>query len=173
MKSGLLVAFATGLLLAGASLLAARHRLANGRKAVDGAFSQIDLELKSRGNLIPPLLTATAAYADPEATQAADSARAALLGADAPAAVIATDAPVQVALSRILLLQEIHPDLKASANFLRLEAQLRDAESRVAVARRKYNEAVTKYNAEIAAFPESVAARIFRFQREIGYFSAR
>jgi LemA protein len=83
----------------------------------------------------------------------------------------AAQGEVSSALSRLLAVVESYPDLKASQNFLELQAQLEGTENRIAVERRKYNETVTQYNTYIKSFPPMLFAGIFGF-REKPYFNA-
>jgi len=100
------------------------------------------------------------------------SARATMLAARTPAEIIAADATLRIVLARLLLLQEVHPELKSDPAFPRRQASLRDAENRVFAARQKYNEEVQKYDAAIPTFPENVAAALFGFHREENFFRA-
>ena len=99
-------------------------------------------------------------------------ARAAMAGAQTPAEKIAADGQLTSALSRLMVVVENYPNIKANENFLRLQDELAGTENRIAVERRKYNETVQKYNTDIALFPQNIAASMFGFQREDAYFKA-
>jgi LemA protein len=178
MKTGsALLALGAGVLLAGALLLGGRHELANGRRAIDSAFSQFDAAVRAQDELLSQIVTATRANAGPagQAQPAFDettSALAAMAAARTPAEMIAADGPLEIALARILLIQEVHPELKTDSTALRLQTALAKAEADIAGARRKYNEAVQQYNASLAAFPQNAAAVLFGFRREENYFNA-
>jgi LemA protein len=179
MKAGLIVAVVLGVLLLGAlilggGLMSSRNQLVTEREAINGAWSQVDVVLQRRNDMIPNLVETVKGFASQEKTviDSVTSARAAMLGARTPAEKIAADAPLQTALSRLLVLQENYPNLKSNENFLRLQDELAGTENRIAVERRKYNETVQKYNTDIALFPENIAASMFGFGREDAYFKA-
>ena len=179
MKVGLIVAVVLGVLLLGAlilggGLMSSRNQLVAEREAINGAWSQVDVVLQRRNDMIPNLVETVKGFAGQEKSviDSVTSARAAMLGARTPAEKIAADAPLQTALSRLLVLQENYPNLKSNENFLRLQDELAGTENRIAVERRKYNETVQKYNTDIALFPENIAASMFGFGREDAYFKA-
>jgi LemA protein len=176
MKSRLSLAAALGTsaALAGALLLAGRHELARSRRAIDGGYSQFVVALRAREEVIPQIVTMTKAYASQEQSVFDEiaSAHAAMLAARTPAETMAADAALQVALARMLLLQDVHPEVKSDPAFPRLQSSLRDAESRVFATKRKYNEQVQQYDAAIAVFPQNAAAALFGFHREENFFKA-
>jgi LemA protein len=162
------------LLLLGSSLVGSRNSLVAEREAINGAWSQVDVVLQRRNDLIPNLVQTVKGFASHEqaAIDSVTKARAAMMAAQTPAQKIAADAPLQSALSRLLLVVENYPNLKADENFLRLQDELAGTENRIAVERRKYNETVQKYNTDIALFPNNIAAGMFGFAREDAYFKA-
>jgi LemA protein len=97
-------------------------------------------------------------------------ARSALLGAHSPAEKIAANGQLDSALGRLLVVVENYPQLRSNENFLRLQDELAGTENRIAVERRRYNEAVQDYNTFIALFPNSLVASLSGFTRNDAYF---
>ena len=97
-------------------------------------------------------------------------ARSALIGAKTPADKIAANGALDSALSRLLVITENYPQLKSNENFLRLQDELAGTENRIAVERRRYNEAVQDYNTFISLFPNSLVASFSGFTRNDAYF---
>jgi LemA protein len=93
-----------------------------------------------------------------------------LIGAKTPADKIAANGALDSALSRLLVITENYPQLKSNENFLRLQDELAGTENRIAVERRRYNEAVQDYNTYISLFPNSLVAGIAGFTRNDAYF---
>jgi len=98
------------------------------------------------------------------------AARAALVGAKSPADKIAANGQLDSALSRLLVVVENYPQLKSNENFMRLQDELAGTENRIAVERRRYNEAVQDYNTYISLFPNSLIAGFAGFTRNDAYF---
>src|ERR1700683_1415574 len=179
MKLGLIALIVVGLILLvgivmAGSLFGTHNELVQEREAIKGAWSQVDVVLQRRADLIPNLVETVKGYAKHEET-AIDSvtgARAALGGAQTPKDKIAANNQLDGALSRLLVVVENYPNLKANENFMRLQDELSGTENRIAVERRKYNEVVQKYNTDIELFPKNIAASMFGFHREDAYFKA-
>jgi LemA protein len=144
------------------------------RNEVDNAWSQIDVQLKRRLDLIPNLVETVRGYANFEksALEAVIAARSRVIAApDTPAAKGEADLGLTGALRQLFALSEAYPDLKANTNFLALQEELQNTESRIAYARQFYNDSVLRYVNAIQAFPAVVVARSFGFgPRE--YFEA-
>jgi LemA protein len=161
-------------LLFGGSLMSTRNELVAERESIKGAWSQVDVVLQRRADLIPNLVETVKGFAkhEEEAISAVANARAAMMGAKTPAERIAANTQLDGALGRLFVVVENYPNLKANENFIRLQDELAGTENRIAVERRKYNEVVQKYNTDIELFPKNIAASMFGFQREDAYFKA-
>ncbi len=161
-----------GLIVIG-SAVGARNQLVQEREAIKAAWAQVDVALQRRADLIPNLVQTVKGYAKHEQTVYADiaNARAALLGARGnPQASIQANTQLESALGRLLVITENYPQLKANENFMRLQDELSGTENRIAVARKRYNDAVQRYNTDIELFPKNIAASIFGFQHNDAYF---
>lgn len=174
MKIGLIVlgVVVLVLLLVGGQILGVRNDLTMQKNAIDGAFAQMDVVLQRRADLIPNLVETVKGFATQEKDVIASvaNARAALGGARTAPEKIAANNQLDGALSRLLVVVENYPQLKSDATFMRLQDELAGTENRIAVERRKYNEAVQKYNTSIELFPNNIAASLFGFQRNDAYF---
>ncbi len=167
----IVVVLLAGLLMFG-KLIGVRNQLVTEREAINGAWSQVDVALQRRADLIPNLVETVKGYAKQE-TQiftAIAQARSALIGARTPQEKIQANGQLDNALSRLLVISENYPQLKSNENFMRLQDELAGTENRIAVERRKYNETVQKYNTSIDLFPNNIAASLFGFQRNDAYF---
>ncbi len=158
--------------LIGGKLIGTRNELVTQREAVSGAWSQVDVALQRRADLLPNLVETVKGFAKQEQQVFADiaNARASLGGARTPAEKIQANSQLDGALSRLLVVVENYPQLRSNENFLRLQDELAGTENRIAVERRKYNEVVQKYNTTIELFPNNIAAGFFGFQRNDAYF---
>jgi LemA protein len=154
--------------------IAAYNGLIRRRNGVDNAWSQIDVQLKRRLDLIPNLVETVKGYAahERETLDAVVRARnAALAAPSTPAAQGAADNVLTGALRQLFALRESYPDLKANQNFLGLQEELTATESRVAYARQFYNDSVLGYNTSIQSFPTLIFARMMNFTKR-DYFEA-
>jgi LemA protein len=159
-------------LILGGAYVSRRNQMAIKREAVNAAWAQVDVVLQRRADLIPNLVQTVKGYAVQEQTVfgAIAAARAALVGAKTPAEKIAANGQLDSALSRLLVIVENYPQLKSNENFLRLQDELAGTENRIAVERKRYNDAVQDYNTYISLFPNSLVASIAGFTRNDAYF---
>jgi LemA protein len=131
------------------------NRLVRLRNEVDTGWSNIDVQLKRRNDLIPNLVEAVKGYAAHErgVFEEVTNARAAMARATTPAEAGAADSLLGQALGHLFAVAEAYPDLKASENFLNLQSELTDTEDKIAAARRYYNSTVLAYNTATQTFP--------------------
>jgi LemA protein len=145
------------------------NRLVRLRNEVDTGWSNIDVQLKRRNDLIPNLVETVKGYAAHErgVFEEVTAARAAVAQASSPGAAAAADGILGQALGRLFAVAEAYPDLKASQNFIELQSELTDTEDKIAAARRYYNATVLAYNNATQTFPSLLLASSFGFsQRE-------
>jgi LemA protein len=159
-------------LMVGSWFIGIRNQMAIKREAVNASWAQVDVVLQRRADLIPNLVETVKGFAAQEQTVFGDiaKARSALLGAHSPAEKIAANGQLDSALGRLLVVVENYPQLRSNENFLRLQDELAGTENRIAVERRRYNEAVQDYNTFIALFPNSLVASMSSFARNDAYF---
>lgn len=144
------------------------------RNEVDNAWSQIDVQLKRRLDLIPNLVETVKGYAEHEKTalEAVIAARNTGMAASSdPHAQASADNAMTGALRQLFALSEGYPDLKANQGFVSLQEELANTESRIAYARQFYGDAVSTYNTAIQKFPNVVFAGMFGFS-EREFFEA-
>src|SRR5262250_3523042 len=132
----------------GSAYVSRRNQMAVKREAVNAAWSQVDVVLQRRADLIPNLVATVKGFAVHEEQVFSEiaQARSALIGARTPADKITANGALDSALSRLLVITENYPQLKSNENFLRLQDELAGTENRIAVERRRYNDAVQEYN---------------------------
>jgi len=142
------------------------NRVVRLRNEVDTGWSNIDVQLERRNDLIPNLVETVKGYAAHErgVFEEVTNARSAVARAQSPAQAGAADALLGQALGRLFAVAEAYPDLKASQNFLELQAELTDTEDKIAAARRYYNATVLAYNTAIQTFPSLLLAGLFGFR---------
>jgi LemA protein len=174
MKTGgiVLIVVVLALVLGGCEFVGTRNKLATEKEAINGTFSQVDADLQRRSDLIPNIVETVKGYAKEETTVFTNiaNARSALAGAKSPQEKIDANNQLDGALSRLLVVVENYPNLKASENFKQLQFELEGTENRILQSRRRYNEAVQKYNTDLSLFPGNVVASMSGYQREDAYF---
>jgi len=143
------------------------------RNQVDNAWSQIDVQLKRRYDLIPNLVETVKGYAAHErgTLEAVTRARAEAINAQGPGNQAAAENVLTGALKSLFAVAEQYPDLKANQNFLELQEELATTEDRAAYARQYYNDAVLAYNNTVGTIPSSIFAGMFGFTPR-AYFEA-
>ena len=138
------------------------------RNATRNAWSQIDVQLKRRHDLIPNLVETVKGYAshEKETLERVTAARNQAAGATGIEAQAAAESGLTAALGRLMLVVERYPDLKANQNFLGLQEELTATENRIGFARQLYNDTAMQLNNRVESFPSSVVAGMFRFSPE-------
>lgn len=137
------------------------------RNQVDNAWSQIDVQLKRRHDLIPNLVETAKGYMkhERETFEKITEARSRAMGAKNVADAAKAESALSGALSQFLLVVENYPELKANQNFLSLQESLSSTENKIAFARQAYNDQVLFYNNRIQMFPSNIIAGIFHFTK--------
>ena len=151
-----------------------RNTLVTKNEAVKAAWSQVDIVLQRRADLIPNLVETVKGIAKQEQTVFGDiaKARSQLLSAGTPSEKIAANQQLDGALGRLLAIAENYPQLKSNENFLRLQDELAGTENRIAVERKRYNDTLQDYNTYIQKFPANIFARWAGFKPNEAYFTA-
>lgn len=142
-------------------------------ETVNNQLAQVQTQLQRRNDLIPNLVSTVKGYAahEQEAINTVSDARAKLGGARTVEDMSKADGELSSALSRLLMITENYPNLKADQNFRALQDELAGTENRIAVARKDYNDVVRGYNAKVRTFPTSIYAGMLGFQQK-AYFQA-
>ena len=161
------------IVVVGIVLVGMYNGLVKQKNRVEGAWAQIDVQLKRRYDLIPNLVETVKGYAthEKETLEAVIQARNAGVSAQGPAQQAEAENMLTGALRSLFALSEAYPDLKANQNFLNLQEELTSSEDRIAYARQYYNDAVNTYNTKIESFPTSAMAKRLNYQQR-EYFEA-
>jgi LemA protein len=169
----ILVVLLVAALAMGSQFVSVRNDLVAQRESVNAAWSQVDVVLQRRADLIPNLVETVKGFAshETEVFKNIADARAALIGGRSPQEKIQANDQLSGALSRLLVVAENYPQLRSNENFLRLQDELAGTENRIAVERRKYNETLQRYNTSIQVFPNNIVAGISGFERNNAYFT--
>ena len=171
---GIVAVLVVVILLVFGSYISAKNQMVAKDEAVKAAWSQVDVVLQRRADLVPNLVATVKGFATHEETVFGDiaNARAGLLNARDPQSKIEANGKLDSAFGRLLALSENYPELKSNQNFLALQDQLEGSENRIAVERKRYNDALQDYNVFIRQFPNSVWAGIAGFHPNNAYFQA-
>ena len=142
------------------------NSLIKDRMQTKESWSQIDVQLKRRNDLIPNLVNTVKGYADFEKTtlQAVTDARTSVNSAQGPAATMAASDQLSGALTHLFAVAEAYPDLKASANFTKLQEELTNTENKIAYSRQLFNTTTASYNTKLQSFPSNIIAGIHHFE---------
>ncbi len=156
------------------SFVSARNQMVAKDQVVKTAWSDVEVQLQRRADLIPNLVSTVKGFTKEENSVYADiaNARAGMLNAQTPQSKIAANGQLDSAIGRLLLLTENYPQLRSSDQFMRLQDELAGTENRIAVARKRYNEALQDYNTFIGQFPNSIWAGMSGFQPNNARFDA-
>src|SRR5438067_3762218 len=151
-----------------------KNTLVTKNEAVKSAWSQVDIVLQRRADLIPNLVETVKGYAKQEQQVFGDiaKARSALLSAGSPQQKIAANGQLDSALGRLLVVVENYPQLRSNENFLRLQDELAGTENRIAVERKRYNDTLQDYNTYVQQFPHNIFAAWAGFKTNDAYFKA-
>jgi LemA protein len=156
------------------SFKSTQNQLVQKDEEVKSTWSNVDVQLQRRADLIPNLVETVKGFTKEESTVFGDiaNARAGLLNARDPKAKIAANGTLDSAFGRLLALTENYPQLRSSEQFMRLQDELAGTENRIGVARIRYNKSLQDYNQFVRSFPNSVWAGILGFHVNDAYFEA-
>src|SRR5664280_1516683 len=156
------------------SYISAKNQMVAQDQNVKAAWSEVDVQLERRADLIPNLVETVKGFTKEESTVFGDiaNARAGMLNAQGPAGKIEANGKLDSALGRLLLLTENYPQLRSSDQFMRLQDELAGTENRISVARKRYNDAIQDYNTFILQFPNNIWAGMSGFKENTAYFTA-
>ncbi|TYB31084.1 MAG: LemA family protein [Candidatus Mcinerneyibacterium aminivorans] len=155
------------------NLISGYNQMVRMNEQIENQWSSVENQYQRRMDLIPNLVNSVKGYVEHERevfTNIAE-ARSKYAGASSKEGKMKAANQLEGALSRLMVIVERYPNLKASQNFTQLMDELAGTENRVAVARRRYNESVRQYNAYIKQFPQKIIASIFNFEKA-EYFEA-
>ena len=149
------------------------NKLVNARNKVENQFSQVDIQLKRRADLIPNLVETVKGYAKHEegTFKAVIEARNKAVNAGSVNEKIEANNELTGALNKLFALAEAYPDLKANENFLQLQTDLKDTEDKITYARQFYNDSAMNFNNLVQMFPSNIIANMFGFKK-FEYFKA-
>jgi LemA protein len=171
---GVLGVIVLALFLVGGSYVSAKNQMVAKDQTVKSAWSEVDVQMQRRADLIPNLVETVKGFTKEENSVFAEiaNARAGMLNAQTPQSKIAANGQLDGALGRLLLLTENYPQLRSSDQFMRLQDELAGTENRIGVARKRYNDAIQDYNTFIQQFPNSIWAGMAGYHTNDAYFKA-
>jgi LemA protein len=171
---GVVGVFILALLMVFGSYVGAKNTMVAKDEVVKAAWSDVDVQLQRRLDLIPNLVETVKGFTKEESTVFGDiaNARAGMLNAQGPAGKIEANGKLDSALGRLLLLTENYPQLRSSEQFMRLQDELAGTENRIGVSRKRYNDSLRDYNTFVRQFPNSIWAGIAGFQVNNAFFEA-
>lgn len=154
-------------------VVASYNSLVKLRNKVKDQFSQIDVQLKKRSDLIPNLVETVKGYAkhESETLENVMKARNTYLSSSSASDKVNASNELSGALSKLFALAEAYPELKANTNFENLQNQLKEVEEKISYARQFYNDSVLMYNNKVEMFPSNIFASMFGFKKE-SFFEA-
>jgi LemA protein len=180
---GCLAIIVIAALIIGASMWGTYNSLVKEQQTVESKWAQVENVYQRRADLIPNLVATVKGYAghEKETLEAVTASRAKVGSIQMTPEMLNNPAQLQKfdqaqaglssALSRLMVVVERYPDLKANQNFLDLQSQLEGTENRIAVERMRFNESAQSYNTKVSQFPGNLFARLFGFQKK-AYFQA-
>jgi LemA protein len=156
------------------SYVSAKNQMVAKDQGVKASWSEVDVQLERRADLIPNLVETVKGFTKEENSVFAEvaQARTGLMNAQTPQDKIAANGQVDAALAKVLVLTENYPQLRSNEQFLRLQDELSGTENRIGVARKRYNDALQDYNTFVLQFPNSIWAGIAGFKQNDAYFKA-
>lgn len=165
----IIVLAVVGLVILVVALFAGTYnKLVSGREKVKNGWSQIDVQLRRRFDLIPNLVETVKGYAahEKETLENVTMWRSRVSSAQTTEESMDANAGLSGALGRLLVTMEKYPELKANTNFLKLQTELTEIENKISFARQFYNDTVQKYNVYVKRFPSNIVASMFKFKEE-------
>jgi LemA protein len=171
---GILGALLLAVFMVFMSYVSARNEMVQKQQEVKSQWSEVDVQMERRADLIPNLVQTVKGFTKEESTVFGDiaNARAGMLNAQGRQAKIAANNQLDGAIGRLLLLTENYPQLRSSDQFMRLQDELAGTENRISVARKRYNDALQDYNTFVLQFPNNIWAGIAGFKQDDAYFTA-
>jgi LemA protein len=156
------------------NFIGSRNKMVAKDETVKAAWSEVDVQLQRRADLIPNLVETVKGFTKEESTVYGDiaNARAGMLNAQGPQAKIAANGKLDSALGRLMMLVENYPQLRSSDQYMRLQDELAGTENRISVSRRRYNESLRDYNTYLRQFPNNIWAGMLGFHENNAFFEA-